>query len=142
MDSVIKETFNFQQNTAAEICSEKAAFLLNPLVRPCGVGKKFRKLELFTAGLHSGVLSPSSLQTLQELQETRSLGGPTFIANNVPDNIIMKVLRQRLDQQDCVERGWVLHGFPRDRDQARLMDGLGYKPNRFTAGLFQDFSAL
>ncbi|XP_036712248.1 adenylate kinase 8 isoform X2 [Balaenoptera musculus] len=48
----------------------------------------------------------------------------------VPDNIIMKVLRQRLDQQDCVERGWVLHGFPRDRDQARLMDGLGYKPNR------------
>ncbi|XP_007194510.2 adenylate kinase 8 isoform X2 [Balaenoptera acutorostrata] len=48
----------------------------------------------------------------------------------VPDNIIMKVLRQRLDQQDCVERGWVLHGFPRDRDQACLMDGLGYKPNR------------
>lgn len=39
MDSVIKGTFNFQQNTAAEICSEKAAFLLNRLVRPCGVGK-------------------------------------------------------------------------------------------------------
>ena len=42
MDSVIKETFNFQQNTAAEICSEKAAFLLNRLVRPCGVGKVSR----------------------------------------------------------------------------------------------------
>uniref|UniRef100_A0AAA9S6Q1 Adenylate kinase 8 n=1 Tax=Bos taurus TaxID=9913 RepID=A0AAA9S6Q1_BOVIN len=49
---------------------------------------------------------------------------------NVPDNIIMKVLKQRLDQQDCVERGWVLHGFPRDLDQAHLMDNLGYKPNR------------
>ncbi|XP_070655619.1 adenylate kinase 8 isoform X9 [Bos indicus] len=48
----------------------------------------------------------------------------------VPDNIIMKVLKQRLDQQDCVERGWVLHGFPRDLDQAHLMDNLGYKPNR------------
>uniref|UniRef100_A0A8B9XUF2 Adenylate kinase 8 n=1 Tax=Bos mutus grunniens TaxID=30521 RepID=A0A8B9XUF2_BOSMU len=48
----------------------------------------------------------------------------------VPDNIIMKVLKQRLDQQDCVERGWVLHGFPRDLDQAHLMDSLGYKPNR------------
>jgi len=42
----------------------------------------------------------------------------------------MKVLKQRLDQQDCVERGWVLHGFPRDLDQAHLMDNLGYKPNR------------
>ncbi|XP_022434043.1 adenylate kinase 8 isoform X2 [Delphinapterus leucas] len=48
----------------------------------------------------------------------------------VPSYIIMKVLRQRLDQQDCVERGWVLHGFPRDRDQACLMDSMGYKPNR------------
>ncbi|XP_057580431.1 adenylate kinase 8 isoform X2 [Hippopotamus amphibius kiboko] len=48
----------------------------------------------------------------------------------VPDNIILKVLRQRLDQQDCIERGWVLHGFPRDLDQAHLMDSLGYKPNR------------
>ncbi|XP_052505397.1 adenylate kinase 8 isoform X3 [Budorcas taxicolor] len=48
----------------------------------------------------------------------------------VPDNIIMKVLKQRLDQQDCVERGWVLHGFPRDLDQAHMMDSLGYKPNR------------
>ncbi|XP_040081393.1 adenylate kinase 8 isoform X2 [Oryx dammah] len=49
---------------------------------------------------------------------------------NVPDNIIMKVLKQRLDQQDCIERGWVLHGFPRDLDQAHTMDSLGYKPNR------------
>ncbi|XP_069438195.1 adenylate kinase 8 isoform X2 [Ovis canadensis] len=49
---------------------------------------------------------------------------------NVPDNIIMKVLKQRLDQQDCVERGWVLHGFPRDLDQAHTMDSQGYKPNR------------
>ncbi|KAB0362922.1 hypothetical protein FD754_007078 [Muntiacus muntjak] len=50
---------------------------------------------------------------------------------NVPDNIIMKVLKQRLDQQDCVERGWVLHGFPRDLDQAHVMDSLGYKPNSY-----------
>ncbi|XP_064346720.1 adenylate kinase 8 isoform X6 [Camelus dromedarius] len=48
----------------------------------------------------------------------------------VPDSIIMKVLSQRLDQQDCVERGWVLHGFPRDLDQAHVLDSWGYKPNR------------
>uniref|UniRef100_A0A8D0SFC3 Adenylate kinase 8 n=1 Tax=Sus scrofa TaxID=9823 RepID=A0A8D0SFC3_PIG len=49
---------------------------------------------------------------------------------NVPDSIIMKVLGRRLDQQDCVERGWVLHGFPRDLDQAHMLNSLGYKPNR------------
>ncbi|EPQ17581.1 Adenylate kinase 8 [Myotis brandtii] len=40
----------------------------------------------------------------------------------VPDSLILKVLNQRLSQQDCVHRGWVLHGFPRDLDQARLLD--------------------
>ncbi|XP_029776910.1 adenylate kinase 8 [Suricata suricatta] len=47
-----------------------------------------------------------------------------------PDTVIMKVLGQRLDQQDSIQRGWVLHGFPRDLDQAHLLDGLGYQPNR------------
>lgn len=42
----------------------------------------------------------------------------------------MKVLSERLNQQDCIQKGWVLHGFPRDLDQALMMDSLGYKPNR------------
>nr|XP_021529778.1 adenylate kinase 8 isoform X3 [Aotus nancymaae] len=49
---------------------------------------------------------------------------------NVPDGLLMKVLSQRLDQQDCIQRGWVLHGFPRDLDQAHLLNILGYNPNR------------
>nr|XP_023484986.1 adenylate kinase 8 isoform X2 [Equus caballus] len=48
----------------------------------------------------------------------------------VPDSLIMKVLSERLNQQDCIQKGWVLHGFPRDLDQALMMDSLGYKPNR------------
>lgn len=35
MDSIIKENFNFQQNTAGELC---CAFLLNWPVRPCRAG--------------------------------------------------------------------------------------------------------
>ncbi|XP_064227831.1 adenylate kinase 8 isoform X2 [Aotus nancymaae] len=50
---------------------------------------------------------------------------------NVPDGLLMKVLSQRLDQQDCIQRGWVLHGFPRDLDQAHLLNILGYNPNRY-----------
>uniref|UniRef100_A0A8I3RZA3 Adenylate kinase 8 n=1 Tax=Canis lupus familiaris TaxID=9615 RepID=A0A8I3RZA3_CANLF len=49
---------------------------------------------------------------------------------NVPDSIIMKVLSQRLSQQDCIQRGWVLHGFPKDLDQAHMLNSLGYQPNR------------
>lgn len=49
---------------------------------------------------------------------------------SVPDSLVLKVLSQRLSQQDCVQRGWVLHGFPRDLDQAHLLDTTGHKPNR------------
>ncbi|XP_036892332.1 adenylate kinase 8 isoform X4 [Sturnira hondurensis] len=48
----------------------------------------------------------------------------------VPDSIVGKVLGQRLGRRDCTQKGWVLHGFPRDLDQAHLLDHLGYKPNR------------
>ncbi|XP_033050783.1 adenylate kinase 8 isoform X1 [Trachypithecus francoisi] len=48
----------------------------------------------------------------------------------VPDSLLMKVLSQRLNQQDCIQKGWVLHGVPRDLDQAHLLNSLGYNPNR------------
>uniref|UniRef100_A0ABK0LNR2 Adenylate kinase 8 n=1 Tax=Rattus norvegicus TaxID=10116 RepID=A0ABK0LNR2_RAT len=49
---------------------------------------------------------------------------------NIPDSIITRVLTERLKQQDCIQKGWVLHGFPRDLDQARLLNSMGYSPNR------------
>lgn len=54
----------------------------------------------------------------------------TAASSAVPDSIIMKMLTQRLEQQDSVQKGWVLHGFPRDLDQAQMLDSLGYSPNR------------
>lgn len=42
----------------------------------------------------------------------------------------MKVLGQRLSQQDSVQKGWVLHGFPRDLDQAHMLHSLGHQPSR------------
>ncbi|XP_012929075.1 adenylate kinase 8 isoform X4 [Heterocephalus glaber] len=48
----------------------------------------------------------------------------------VPDDIILKVLKGRLDRPDCVHKGWVLHGFPRDLDQAHMLASMGYSPNR------------
>ncbi|XP_055456871.1 adenylate kinase 8 isoform X2 [Psammomys obesus] len=48
----------------------------------------------------------------------------------VPDNIITRGLADRLDKQDCIQKGWVLHGFPRDLDQAKMLSAMGYSPNR------------
>jgi hypothetical protein len=56
---------------------------------------------------------------------------PFFSA--VPDSIIIKVLVQRLEKQDCVQKGWVLHGFPRDLDQAQMLKKVGFSPNRWAA---------
>ncbi|XP_042322445.1 adenylate kinase 8-like isoform X2 [Sceloporus undulatus] len=48
----------------------------------------------------------------------------------VNDSIALRVLKDRLAQPDCLSRGWVLHGFPRDVDQAVLMKQMGFEPNR------------
>nr|XP_020659418.1 adenylate kinase 8-like [Pogona vitticeps] len=48
----------------------------------------------------------------------------------VADSIALRVLKDRLLQQDCQTYGWVLHGFPRDVDQADLMKHTGFEPNR------------
>lgn len=48
----------------------------------------------------------------------------------VPDSLLIPLLKERLGQLDCVSRGWVLHGFPRTRAQAESLERSGFSPNR------------
>uniref|UniRef100_A0A1I8HI63 RIIa domain-containing protein n=1 Tax=Macrostomum lignano TaxID=282301 RepID=A0A1I8HI63_9PLAT len=48
----------------------------------------------------------------------------------VPDAILLKLLKERLCQLDCITRGWVLHGYPRTRGQAEQLADAGFQPNR------------
>ncbi|XP_046560875.1 adenylate kinase 8-like [Haliotis rubra] len=48
----------------------------------------------------------------------------------VPDNLVLNILEVRLSQLDCVTRGWVLHGYPRTREQAEQLAKAGFKPYR------------
>ncbi|KAL5012337.1 hypothetical protein ScPMuIL_010888 [Solemya velum] len=48
----------------------------------------------------------------------------------VPDNIVLNVMKKRLCQLDCVSRGWVLHGYPRTREQGEALTKEGFVPNR------------
>ncbi|XP_058502176.1 adenylate kinase 8-like [Solea solea] len=48
----------------------------------------------------------------------------------VPNILVLQVLEHRLSRVDCSCRGWVLHGFPRDLEQARMLQESQQPPNR------------
>jgi len=43
----------------------------------------------------------------------------------VPDEVIIGVVKDRLDESDCVEKGWLLDGFPRTPAQADALAATG-----------------
>lgn len=44
----------------------------------------------------------------------------------VPDAVVGKILKKRLQRSDC-ENGFVLDGYPRNEDQAKLLDSIGVR---------------
>ncbi|XP_041644058.1 adenylate kinase 8 [Cheilinus undulatus] len=48
----------------------------------------------------------------------------------VPDSLVLQVLEERLSQLDCSCRGWILHGFPSDLQQAKSLRESQHQPNR------------
>ncbi|GFR93133.1 adenylate kinase 8-like [Elysia marginata] len=66
-------------------------------------------------------------------QETKSgMAAKPYVDKEMmmPDSIVLDILKDRLCQLDCVTRGWVLHGYPRTREQAEQLDKAGLRPNR------------
>jgi adenylate kinase len=49
----------------------------------------------------------------------------------VPDELIINVVVERLQQPDCQSKGWLLDGFPRTRAQADALAGLGIVADSF-----------
>ncbi|XP_054140233.1 adenylate kinase 8 isoform X4 [Melozone crissalis] len=48
----------------------------------------------------------------------------------VPNNLVLKLLTERLSSLDCLSRGWVLSGFPRDVEQGEQLQKAQINPNR------------
>ncbi|XP_041098744.1 adenylate kinase 8 isoform X2 [Polyodon spathula] len=48
----------------------------------------------------------------------------------VPDSVVLKILTESLSRLDCTTRGWVLHGCPRNLEQAEKLNSAGFTPNR------------
>ena len=49
----------------------------------------------------------------------------------VPDDLIINVVVERLQQPDCQSKGWLLDGFPRTRAQADAIAALGIVADSF-----------
>ncbi|KAM4697107.1 adenylate kinase 8 [Rhinophrynus dorsalis] len=102
------------------------------LCGPPGSGKNFQATML----AHKyGIVNICCGQVLKEAVagETRlgELIQPYIeSAQQVPDNLVLKVLNEHLCSLDSATHGWVLHGFPRDTDQAALLRDGGFVPNR------------
>ena len=49
----------------------------------------------------------------------------------IPDDVIIRLVLQRLNSSDCQQRGWILDGFPRTANQARALQKAGIDPDLF-----------
>ncbi|XP_040298714.1 adenylate kinase 8 [Bufo bufo] len=81
------------------------------------------------------IVNVSCGQVLKEAVADRTKLGllmEPYVENEqqVPDNLALRTVGDRLSRLDCAARGWVLHGLPRDAEQAALLNDAGYIPNR------------
>nr|XP_054770114.1 adenylate kinase 8-like [Lytechinus pictus] len=102
------------------------------LLGPTGSGKTVQAALLANK---YGIINVSSGQLVKEALASESKVGEAikpYVERKmlVPDNLILKLLDERLSQVDCSTRGWVLRGFPRTREQAENLTAAGHEPNR------------
>lgn len=48
----------------------------------------------------------------------------------VPDEVIIAMVKDRLNEDDCKKNGWLLDGFPRTGAQADALEEIGVKPDK------------
>uniref|UniRef100_A0A8C8VG37 Nucleoside-diphosphate kinase n=1 Tax=Pelusios castaneus TaxID=367368 RepID=A0A8C8VG37_9SAUR len=104
----------------------RSAAPFTPRILLCGPPGSGKSLQAALLAQKYGVVNVGCGQLLKEAVAEKSKVGelikPYFESGcPVADNLVLKLLRERLDRLDCTSFGWVLHGFPRDADQAELL---------------------
>lgn len=51
--------------------------------------------------------------------------------NLVPDSLVISIIRERLLVDNALSNGWILDGFPRNKEQAIALDAAGFCPQIF-----------
>ncbi|XP_061460203.1 adenylate kinase 8 isoform X2 [Rhineura floridana] len=107
----------------------------SPRILLCGPPGSGKSLQAALLAQKYGIINVCCGRMLKEAVAVETKLGelikPYFDSGwPVADNIVVKLLSERLNRLDCHLRGWVLHGFPRDEDQAKLMKRADIHPNR------------
>ncbi|XP_063000799.1 adenylate kinase 8 [Elgaria multicarinata webbii] len=107
----------------------------SPRILLCGPPGSGKSLQAALLAQKYGIINVCCGQLLKEAvaggTKLGELIKPYFDSGwPAADNIVVKLLSERLNCLDCHLRGWVLHGFPRDEDQAKMMKQVEINPNR------------
>lgn len=98
-------------------------------IGPQGSGKgtqaKVVAEKLKIPHISTGDLLRSTEGELKQEIESYTLKG-----NLIPDDLMLKILKQRLEKQDC-ENGFILDGYPRNINQAKELDKIIKIKNAF-----------
>uniref|UniRef100_A0A8D0BMU3 Nucleoside-diphosphate kinase n=1 Tax=Salvator merianae TaxID=96440 RepID=A0A8D0BMU3_SALMN len=107
----------------------------SPRILLCGPPGSGKSLQAALLAQKYGLVNVSCGQMLKEaVADETKLGEliKSYFDSGWPvaDNIVIKLLSSRLNRFDSYVRGWVVHGFPKDEDQAKLMKSANIVPNR------------
>ena len=59
----------------------------------------------------------------RKVQEAQAAG------KDIPDDVLLRIIDERINQSDCRVNGWVLDGFPQNEAQVNLVSSLNVKPS-------------
>ena len=101
------------------------------IIGPPGCGKSTQAQEISDA---FGLVNVSPMKILKaeaeknppikmKLQEAAENGDP------VPDEILLRLVDERIRQSDCRVNGWVIDGFPETESQVNLLKSMRINPN-------------
>lgn len=54
-----------------------------------------------------------------------------FPTLQVPDDVVVEMVKGRLSMKDCEQKGWLLDGYPRSASQAEAIEKEGIRPDVF-----------
>jgi adenylate kinase len=94
---------------------------------PCGSG---RSTQCQMIAKHYGCVHVDIATLVKDLQETKKSAVAEVPPEFVSDEELCEVVGKRLNETDCVRKGWVLVGFPKTASQAEFMRKAHLWPSR------------
>merc|ERR550514_453547 len=97
------------------------------IIGPCGSG---RSTQAQLIAKHYGCVHVDVAALVKDLQDKKKSADAEVPAEFVSDEELCEVVGKRLNEIDCVRKGWVLDGFPKTQQQAEFMRKAHLWPSR------------